>query len=83
MEVLTEPTEAIVKIYKTPTYTRKAIDKYQSTDAYKFSHKIDAKLKYAIRRQNPEYVLKCQNLSSLYRQRKREQKELIENNIKG
>ena len=84
MEIKNEPSDTtIVKIYKTPSYTRKAIDKYQSTDAYKSSHKIDAKIQYNIRRQNPEYVLYCQNLSRQYRLKKKLEKELLsENNIK-
>jgi hypothetical protein len=82
MEILNE-TETIVKVYKTPEYMRRAIYKHQSTDAYKLAHKIDAKLKYAIRRQNPEYVLQCQKLSAEYRLKKKLEKQLsIEKNIK-
>ena len=53
----------ILKIYKTLTHTRKAINKYQTT------HKIESKAQYHIRRQIPDYVLHSQNLSSLYRQK--------------
>ena len=78
MEITSEPSEPIEKIYKTPIYSRLAVSRYEE------KNRQIIKEKHIIKRQNPEYVLHLQFLSRQYRLKKKLEKELLsEKNIEN
>ena len=78
MEIISEPSYPITKIYKTPIYTRLAVSRYEE------KNRQIIKEKHLIKRQNPEYVAHLQFLSREYKLKKKLEKELLsENNIKN
>ena len=76
MEIISEPSESVLKIYKTPIYCRIAVSRYEQ------KNRQIIKEKHLIKRQNPEYVLHLQSLSREYRLRQKLKKELLKNDIK-
>lgn len=81
MEIVSETLEVCnsqERIYKTSAALRKAVKKYSET------HKKESNINYLLRRQDPEYVLKCQNSSRIYKARKKEEKlnQLLQESLK-
>lgn len=64
----------IERIYKTPISVRRAVDKYQSN---LIDLKEIKKNNYLKRREDPEYVLKCQLQCRAYQEKKRLEKSSI------
>jgi hypothetical protein len=74
MNDITNTKIIIERIYKTPVNVRRAIDKYQENLV---DLKQIKKNNYLKRREDPEYVLKCQLQCRAYQEKKRLEKSSI------